>query len=193
MVAKTPIIIPVENQVREFDPKLLLAVMAARRGFPTVIGSRLEIDFRIAAFPRAIYLAKSMTARSVKMFKIMRRLGHEIAVWDEEALVHMQPDTYFTRRLSAEAIRHVSHLFAWGRENAELWRQYPHLPEHMPLHITGNPRGDLLRPELHPYFAADARKIHDTYGDYILINTNFSMVNAYVPELNLFVPSQKTR
>ena len=47
----------------------------------------------------------------------MRKLGHEIAVWDEEALVHMQPETYFTRRLSEEAIKYVSHLFAWGREN----------------------------------------------------------------------------
>ena len=80
MAEKTLIIIPVENQVREFDPKLLLAVMAARRGFPVVIGSRAEIDFRIAAFPPSIYLAKSMTTRSVTMFKIMRRLGHLIAV-----------------------------------------------------------------------------------------------------------------
>ena len=99
---KTSIIIPVENQVRELDPKLLLACIAARRGIASIIGSRLEIDFRIASMPPSIYLSKSMTARSIKMFRIMRKLGHEIAVWDEEALVHMQPETYFTRRLSAE-------------------------------------------------------------------------------------------
>ena len=188
MDTKPPIIIPVENQVREFDAKLLLALIAAKRGFPAVIGSRLEIDFRIASFPRSIYLSKSMTARSIKMFRIMRKLGHQIAVWDEEALVHMQPDTYFTRRLSAEAIQYVSHLFAWGKENVELWQQYPHLPENIPIHATGNPRGDLLRPELHPYFAPDAEQLRDRYGDFILINTNFSNVNAFVPSLNLFLP-----
>jgi len=187
---KTSLIIPVENQVRELDPKLLLACIAARRGFACIIGSRLEIDFRIASFPRSIYLSKSMTARSLKMFRIMRKLGHEIAVWDEEALVHMQPDTYFTRRLSAEAIQYVSHLFAWGQENAELWRQYPDLPQTIPIHITGNPRGDLLRPELHPYFGSEAATLRERYGDFILVNTNFSNVNAFVPSLNLFLPGK---
>jgi len=185
---KIPIIIPVENQVRELDPKLLLACVAARRGIASIIGSRLEIDFRIASFPGSIYLSKSMTARSIKMFRIMRKLGHEIAVWDEEALVHMQPETYFTRRLSAEAIQYVSHLFAWGRENAELWGEYPHLPERTPIHITGNPRGDLLRTELHPYFEEEAAALRKRYGDFILVNTNFSNVNAFVPGLNLFLP-----
>ena len=186
--SKPPLIIPVENQVREFDAKLLLALIAAKRGFPAVIGSRLEIDFRIASFPRGIYLSKSMTARSLKMFRIMSWLGHQIAVWDEEALVHMQPETYFTRRLSREAIQYVSHLFAWGQENVELWRQYPHLPESTPIHITGNPRGDLLRPELHAYFEQDVQRLRDRHGDFILINTNFSNVNAFVPSLNLFMP-----
>ena len=190
---KIPIIIPVENQVRELDPKLLLACIAARRGIPSIIGSRLEIDFRIASFPRSIYLSKSMTDRSIKMFRIMRKLGHEIAVWDEEALVHMQPETYFSRRLSTEAIKYVSHLFAWGRENAELWRQYPDLPEKMPIHITGNPRGDMLRPALHPYFESEAQTLRATHGDFILINTNFASVNAFVPSLNLFLPVENSQ
>lgn len=191
MVPKPPVIIPVENQVRELGPKLLLALFAARKGFPVIIGSRLEIDFRIAAFPRGIYLSKSMTARSVKMFRIMRRLGHVIAAWDEEALVHMQPETYFSRRLSRTAIGHVSLLFAWGPENAELWRQYPHLPPRLPIYTTGNPRGDFLRPELRPCFEPDAQRLRNRFGDFVLVNTNFSTVNAFVPGLNLFRPGQK--
>jgi surface carbohydrate biosynthesis protein len=132
-----------------------------------------------------------MTARSIKMFRIMRKLGHDIAAWDEEALVHMQPETYFTRRLSPVAIQYVSHLFAWGEENAELWRQYPALPEGLPIHVTGNPRGDLLRPEMLHYFSHEAEERRKTYGDFILINTNFSNVNAFVPSLNLFLPVSK--
>ena len=192
MRTKASLIIPVENQVRELDPKILLACIAARRGFSAIIGSRLDIDFRIASFPRSIYLSKSMTARSIKMFRIMRQLGHEIAVWDEEALVHMQPDIYFTRRLSGEAIKYVSHLFAWGRENADLWRQYPKLPKGIPIHTTGNPRGDMLRPQLHPYFEIDAQRLRERYGSFILINTNFSNVNAFVPNLNLFLPVENS-
>jgi hypothetical protein len=48
------LLIPVENQVRELDPKLLLACIAARRGFSSVIGSRREMEMRIDAFPRSI-------------------------------------------------------------------------------------------------------------------------------------------
>ena len=190
MRTRASLIIPVENQVRELDPKLLLACVAAREGFSSYIGSRLELDFRIASLPRSIYLSKSMTARSIKMFRIMRKLGHEIAVWDEEALVHMQPETYFSRRLSPDAIKHVSILFAWGRENLDLWNQYPELPGGLPIHITGNPRGDMLRPELRDYFKDEVDALRSQHGDFILVNTNFSNVNAFVPSLNLFLPGK---
>ena len=59
MHPKPPLIIPVENQVRELDPKLLLACIAARRGFTSIIGSHREIDFRISQLPRGLYLNKS--------------------------------------------------------------------------------------------------------------------------------------
>ncbi|MBN2331741.1 MAG: hypothetical protein JXO49_10110 [Deltaproteobacteria bacterium] len=183
---KGTLIIPIENQVRELDPKLLLACIAVRQGFSVIIGSRQEIDFHIASFPPSLYLAKSMTARSVKMFRIMRQLGHAIAVWDEEALIHPPAETYFTRRLSPAAISQVSHLFAWGEDNSHLWRQYPHLPAGLPIHVTGNPRGDMLRPDMQPFFAAEVRQRRQEHGDFILINTNFSFVNAFYPELNLF-------
>ncbi len=61
---KLQLLIPVENQVRELDPKLLLACVAATRGFSSVIGSRRELEFRIDTYPRSIYLSKSMTGRS---------------------------------------------------------------------------------------------------------------------------------
>ena len=185
---KMPLLIPVENQVRELDSKLLLACIAARRGFSSVIGSRRELDFKIASFPRGIYLSKSMTLRSIKMFKIMRKLGHEIVAWDEEALVHLPPEIYFSRRFSPVAIGYLSHLFAWGQDNVDLWRKYPHLPPGLPIHITGNPRNDMMRPELRSLFAQDIAKIRDACGEFILVNTNFNHVNSFRPAQGLFQP-----
>ena len=185
---KKPLIIPVENQVREFDPKLLLACIAARRGFSAMIGSRWEIDNRIASFPRSVYLSKSMTARGGKMLQIMHKIGHEIVAWDEEALVHLPPETFFSRRISPTGIKHVSHLFAWGQDNADLWRQYPNLSSETPIHITGNPRGDMLRPEMRDFYAKEIKALHKAYGDFILINTNVNHVNAFYPHQNLFMP-----
>jgi len=191
MTTKLQLLIPVENQVREFDPKLLLALIAAKRGFSSVIGSRREMEFRIASFPRSLYLSKSMTIRSALLFKVAHKVGHNIVAWDEEALVHLPPETYFSDRLSPVAMQYVSHLLAWGKGNANLWRQYPNLPNGIPIHLTGNPRVDMLRPEMRPFFAEDVEKIRKSCGNFILVNTNFNHVNAFSPEMNLFKPVKK--
>lgn len=182
------LLIPVENQVRELDPKLLLACIAAQRGFSSIVGSRREMEFNIDAFPDAIYLSKSMTVRSLLFFRIARRFGHRIVAWDEEALVHLPPTTYFSRRLHRSSVRHVLKLFAWGQENLELWRGYPGLPRDTPIHAVGNPRGDMLRKEIRAYYDSDAAALRRTYGDFILVNTNFNHVNAFGPDINLFKP-----
>lgn len=184
------LIIPVENQVRELDAKLLLACVAAERGFPVIIGSRAHVHFEAASFPRGVYLAKSMRSLSNSMFRILRMLGHDIIAWEEEALVHPPADTYFTLRLSPVTIKNVSHFFAWGQENADLLKQYPYLPDDLPIHITGNPRGDLLRPEVRNYFEEEARRLRDLHGNFILVNTNFPDVNPFIPGIGLFIASK---
>jgi surface carbohydrate biosynthesis protein len=147
------------------------------------------MHFHIPSFPRSIYLSKSTTNASKKVFKNLERLGSKIVVWDEEALVALPPKLYYRHRLSPLTIGYVSHLFAWGEENAELWRQYPNLPGEIPIHITGNPRGDLLRPDLRAFYEKDAEELRQTYGEFILINTNFNLINAFSPDMNLLMPS----
>jgi surface carbohydrate biosynthesis protein len=82
-------------------------------------------------------------------------------------------------------------MLAWGQENSELWKQYPHLPDGAEIHVTGNPRNDLLRPEIRHYYLKTVEEIRKRHGDFILINTNFNHVNAFYPGLNLFVPPDK--
>lgn len=187
------LIIPVESQVRELDAKILLSCIAAERGFPVIMGSRAFAHFQVTSIPRGVYLAKSMRSLSNSMFRILRQLGHEIVAWEEEALVHPPADTYFTLRLSPATIKRVSHIFAWGQENVDLLQQYPELPENMPIHITGNPRGDMLRPELRAYFDTEVKRLRSLYGDFILVNTNFSDVNPFIPSVGLFLPSKDSR
>ena len=191
MTTKAPLLMPVENQVRELDAKILLACIAAQRGFSSYIGPRREMHYNLTAFPKGIYLSKSITISSYLVFLILRKLGHEIVAWDEEALVHLPAETYFSRRLSPRALAQVSRLFAWGEDNAELWRQYPLLPANAVIDVTGNPRNDLLRPELHAYYKSEVDKIREACGDFILVNTNFNHVNAFTPVQNLFQPVQK--
>lgn len=184
------LIIPVESQVREMDAKLLLAACAVERGYRVVIGSRAYVHFAMADLARGVYVAKSMRGLSDRMFRLIRELGHDIVAWEEEALVHPPPDVFYPLRLSPGTMPYVSHIFAWGEENLALLAGYPHLPAALPMHLTGNPRGDMLRPELRTYFEADVRSLREEHGDFLLINTNFTDVNPYQPGLGLFAPSK---
>ena len=119
------IIIPVENQVREFDAKLLLGCVAAERGFPVILGSRTYIHFEADSMPRGVYLAKSMRSLSDRMFTILRKLGHEIVAFDEEGLLRPSDAHYYARRMSEVAVRQVSALLAWGPDNAATFERFP--------------------------------------------------------------------
>ena len=191
--ARPNLIIPVESQVRELDAKLLLACFATERGYPVILGSRAYVHFEIGSMPQGIYMAKSMRSISDLMFSLIRKLGHDIVAWEEEALVHPPADVFYPLRLSPQTIRYISHLFAWGPDNEALMLGYPELPSQLHIHVTGNPRGDMLRQELAPYFTEQVQKLRDAYGQFILLNTNFTDVNPYLPGIGLFVPTSDSK
>lgn len=184
-ISPSTLIIPVETQVREFDAKLLLGCIAVESGFPVIIGSRAFLHFRVDSIPRGVYLAKSMRSLSIRMFDILRKLGHEIVAWEEEALLREPDLEYYRRRLSPITMRQVSHLIAWGPDDANAFRKYPGY-HGVEIHITGNPRIDLMRPELREFYRADADAIRERFGDFVLVNTNFAEVNHFYPKLNEF-------
>lgn len=180
----TPLIIPVENQVRELDAKLLLACVAAERGIPVVIGSRTYVNFAMTQLPRGLFLAKSLRPISKKTLRIFRGLGHEIVAWDEESLVRYNSTEYYSWRYSKGTFKEVDHLFAWGKDDAEFFATYEGYTG-IPIHVTGNPRIDLLRPDVRGIFQPEVDALKARYGDFILVNTAFSFVNNFVPALNL--------
>ena len=183
-MSRLPLLIPIENQVRELDAKLLLAAHAVARGHDCYIGWKGSIDGHLNAFPRGVYFAKSLTSRNVKVLKIARALGHSIVGWDEEALVHYPPDIYYARRLDHSALELTDHLYAWGDDNKDLIEGHPQFPG-TPTTVTGNPRADLLRSEIRPFFDDAVARIQEQCGSFILVNTNFGTINGYYPEMNV--------
>jgi surface carbohydrate biosynthesis protein len=190
---KTILLIPVENQVREFDAKLLFACVGAKLGFLSIIGPRREVESSITSVPRSIYVSKDIRAGNGKLFRILRKLGHLSVAWDEEALIHQSAEVYYSTRISRQGMEYVSCLFAWGENNAKLWQGYSELNPKTTIHVTGNPRGDMLRPDMRTFFQDKVQEIQSTYGDFILINTNFTGVNAFTPVQNFFLPESKPR
>ena len=127
-------------------------------------------------------MAKSLRKLSIRMFSILRQLGHEIIAWDEEGLLRWPDPEYYRQRLSPITIGQISHLLAWGPDNARAFRDYPGY-KGTPIHITGNPRIDLMRPELREYYHPQVAALRERYGDFVLVNTNFGLVNHFYPEL----------
>ena len=142
------------------------------------------MHFAADSLPRGVYLAKSMRSLSDRMFTILRKLGHEIVAFDEEGLVRPSDARYYARRMSEVAVRQVSALLAWGPDNAATFERFP-AARGVPIHVTGNPRVDMLRPEVRPFYSELARRIRERFGRFILINSNFGLLNHYVPRLRL--------
>jgi surface carbohydrate biosynthesis protein len=179
-MARRTLIIPSESRHREFDAKLLLGCVAAEAGFRVVVGSRHDIHAWIGQLPPSVYLAKDVRASSAVISRILRQLGHTIVAWDEEALVYHNPSQYLSARVAPEVLNAAEMLFAWGPDNAEIWRTFPEYGG-APIHAVGNPRLDFLRPALRPFHEQQRRMLKIDFGDYVLINSNFGSVNHILP------------
>lgn len=168
--------IPVETVNRELDAKLLLACFAAERGFSVVLGLKREIHDRLATLPRSVYLGMNVTAKYGDIYRRLRELGYVPTATDEEGLVYFSTEHYYKLKVGPETLPMPEALFAWGEENARTWREHPAY-RGAPIHATGNPRIDLLRPELRDYWSDQVRTLRERYGRFVLVNTNFGQLN----------------
>lgn len=173
------LIIPVETKVREFDAKLLFSCVAAEAGHRVVFGSQRNIHLRIDSLPRGVYLTKDVRASKLRVFDILGDLGTAIVGWDEEGLVRYPSAHYFKMRVSPEALARVALWFAWGAEDAATMRTFPAFPG-TPIHTVGNPRVDVLRRELRPYYDPEVNALRERFGRFVLINTNFGHSNHFL-------------
>jgi surface carbohydrate biosynthesis protein len=177
------LILPCETRSRELDAKLLLAVVAAGRGVSSVVGSKKPVDLNLSRLPAGVYVGKSMTARSRHNLLAARACGHRIVAWDEEGLVWASREVYWRTKVDARTLNTPELLLAWGEDNAAAWREHPAY-RGTPIAVPGNPRADLLRERLHPYYAPAAGALRRELGRFVLINTNFSRVNHLQPRQN---------
>ena len=176
-----PVILPSETQSREFDAKLVLAGLLAERGHPVYVGSRIEIHNRIHTLPRGLYLAKDIRNSSRRMFRILGRLGFEIAAWDEEAFIFSDEASYHAKRVHPDNLGQIKTFFALGARNKALIESAPGY-RGTPVHVTGNPRIDMLGPRCRGFFDAQVEALRNRFGDFILINSNFGQVNHFLPD-----------
>ena len=178
------LLLPVETLNREFDGKLLLALHAVERGWQATVGKRSTLHDSLQRFPRSIYLSKDIRFGNEAVFRILAGLGHTIVGLDEEGLVNAS-DEMLLLKMEPKVLARLGAAFAWGENDARVYRLADNLAQ-MPVVVTGNPRIDLLRPELAGYFSGEVAKIRAKYSPFALLNTNFAMVNHFIADLTRF-------
>ena len=168
--------IPVEVKVRELQAKILLACLAAERGFNVVLGEAHAVRDALHLLPAGVLLEKGVAPSSKETFERFRNLGNVIVSWCEEGLVFFDDDDYVRRKISKDELVQVERFFAWGQYHADvISSNFPSMKNR--IVCSGNARLDLLRPEFRGVFSAETQKLQDKLRPYILVNTNFSHCN----------------
>jgi surface carbohydrate biosynthesis protein len=162
--------------VREYDSRLLIALMAIERGMEVIIGQKWLMERNIKSMPPGLWIFKTMTLRDAGVMQKARAAGHIIASIDEEVpgMAEGSADLHW---VSHEAVKHCQRIFCVGSEHAKsLATKWPDCADRLVL--TGNPRWDYLRPELSGQYGEQAARLKAEHGPMILVNTNIGETNS---------------
>lgn len=189
---KTRLYIGIETKVRELDAKLLLSCVAAEAGYDVVLGQQKMFLNRLGEMPQGILLNKSISPSKALKYAHYRKLGFKLVAYDEEGLAPFNADEYKKRRVSSESLKQVDYFFAWGpwQKNVILEKAPTEEAKIVP---AGHPRVDLTRRELRSFYDDDVNALRDRYGQFVLINTNFSFYNHFQGRNFEVILRQKTK
>ena len=168
--------LPMEVFVREYDSRLLIALMAIERGMTVIMGQKWLMERNIKSMPRGLWIFKTMTRRDSGAMKKVKEAGHQLASIDEEVPTFAEGSGGLLW-VSNDGVALCDRIFCLGSEHQKS------LAGKWPMHagktrLTGNPRWDYLRKELSSVYGEQAAKYNAEHGRIILINTNSGEVNS---------------
>jgi surface carbohydrate biosynthesis protein len=165
--------LPVETKARELQGKLFLAFVAAERGWGVLLGKRIHDR---PYLPRGAYILKSISPGRLKFIRHLEARGCRVVAWCEEGMVYRNAEEYGRRRVEKASYDAVAAYFAWGEQQRhDMIAELGCDPTKMV--VSGNPRFDLLRPDVRAVFSVRADQLRQIYGRIILVNTRFSRYN----------------
>jgi surface carbohydrate biosynthesis protein len=168
--------LPIEIWSREFHAKTLLALHGASNGWSVVMGPKSEMHRRLSRLPRGVVLQFGFHKNYAIEMKKLRSCGHKIVAADEEGLVTLSPEHYKRYRVSSKTLEQCDKCYCWGEIHAQMVREVDSSVDQK-LHVTGNPRMDLLRPAFRDLVEREAAGLRAQYGRFLLLNGNFGSFN----------------
>ena len=167
--------LPIEIASRELDSRVLLALLGMSFGMEVILGRKRLLHRNLRHMPKGIVLFKTLTARDAEAMNDANAVGHGTVALDEEVpgLVATQEGLKWVKEAAVAASDVI--LAVGGDHETALRRKFP--SHQHKFAVVGNPRWDLLRPELRGYYESQAQAIRDRHGRFFLINTNFGGLN----------------
>ncbi len=106
------LILPIETKVRELDGKLLLAAIAAERGWAVALGPTESIVAATIGV-QGVVLEKDGYFGNPRIGPFLKA-GNHVCALDEEGLVYLNSSDYYRRRLDEANLRRLNLAFVWG-------------------------------------------------------------------------------
>jgi surface carbohydrate biosynthesis protein len=175
MSRQDTIAISVENQLRELHGKIWLALNFLEAGdFRVILGEEQQLKHNIYEIAPDFLLLNSV--RWPEKIPKVSEAGCLVASLNEEGNIFEREEEYFQRLDSVDLYEFVDLLFVPGQAHANIIRERAPSREDDVV-VTGNPRFDLLQPELRDIYRRESEQLTNTYGRHALVNTNFVWTN----------------
>ncbi|MGB7336700.1 MAG: surface carbohydrate biosynthesis protein, partial [Salaquimonas sp.] len=142
-------------------------------GYNVILGKDTVVRRLAGYLPKGVIYDKSLGLARHGKPQRFKRLGHSIAVMDEESTgFYGSPDMFLGVRLSDETLNCAER---WYCISAQLRQQaVKEYPNHASKFVvSGLPRTDTWRKELQSLYQDDVAKLKNKYGRYILFCSNF--------------------
>jgi surface carbohydrate biosynthesis protein len=167
------IYLPIEMEKRELSSKLLLAAKLINEGYTVIIGQQWEIFNQIKNLPKGLILFKGYSKIFKDIIKKAYNHGHKVLLHDEELFIQF-PKKLYISSLDESLKDNYNAILTSGEEEYNILKQlgYSNLIK------WGNPRSEFLGNYGKLFYQNKINEIKQKYGDYILINTNFGVINS---------------
>jgi len=174
---------PIETTARELDHKILMGVLSAKKNRKVVIGDQQIIRTLSYFIKGGVFYGKHIFGKpnfsDTSYYKRIKKNNINLVHLNEEGAVWPGTSNDWENILKQcerpSILASDDFMAMWG-----LWQKKFNLSYEEPnvnIQVTGHPKFDLYRSKYKSYFSKESDLLRSKYGDYILVNTAFSLSN----------------
>lgn len=174
---------PIETTARELDHKILMAVLACEPDRSIYVGDQQLIRTLSFYVKGGVYYGKHLFGKPMfsdtNYYNRIKKNGFNLVHLNEEGAVWAGRENEWKGILKQcerpSVLEKDDHMTLWGEWQKRFNSSYE--PIKVNLEVTGHPKFDLYQQKYRDYFSEDVENIKSQHGDFILINTAFSLSN----------------